>query len=344
MQARKTSTTEIFWEEADDLLEEAEGLEWVDETDFSLPKQQIRVMPKSKDKIFETPKGFRIAIASGKGGTGKTTLSVNLSRWLAQKQKVRLVDLDVEEPNSGLFLAMSAEQKRSVKRKIPAWDKSSCLFCGNCQKVCNFNSIIQTQSLVLIFQQLCHSCRACFELCPAGALQPSDYTVGQVSFFEDENLQFIEGRLDVGQEQAVPVIAEVLDYLDENPLDEGLTIIDSPPGAACPAVETFGRADFVLLVVEPTPFGLYDGSLAIKVTQELGKPVAVVVNKWSGDSDLLQEFVAENSVEVITKIGESKKIAENYSNGQLIYEDNPEVQQNLQEIYDYFCAKVEALR
>ncbi len=294
-------------------------------------------MAKSKQQS-----DFWVAIASGKGGTGKTTLSVNLSRWLAQKSKVRLADLYVEEPNSGLFLSMPCVQKRPVKREIPAWDANRCLFCGNCQKVCNFNSIIQTQSLVMTFAQLCHSCRVCWELCPAKALSPELYRVGEVSFFEEGNLQFIEGRLDVGQEQAVPVISQVLDYLDENRLDTELTIIDAPPGTACPAVETFGRADFVLLVLEPTPFGLYDGSLAVKVAKKLGKPVAVVVNKWRGDDELLAEFAKENDVEIITKIAESKKIAENYSQGRLIYEDNPQVQENLRVIYDYLLTQKEA--
>ncbi len=304
-------------------------------------------MTKSSSENTEKQTDFWVAIASGKGGTGKTTLSVNLCRWLAQKNpqtKVRLADLDVEEPNSGLFLSMPKTGTRAVQRAIPAWDASLCRFCGNCQKVCNFNAIIQTQSLVMTFQQLCHSCRACWDLCPAGALSAKLFQVGEVSFFAEKNLQFIEGRLDVGQEQAVPVIAQVLDYLDQNRLDTELTIIDSPPGTACPAVETFGRADFVLLVVEPTPFGLYDGSLAVKVAQELGKQVAVVVNKWSGDDELLNKFAIENQVEIITKIKESKKIAEDYSQGLLIYQDNPKVQENLQEIYDYLLAKKEASR
>ncbi len=295
-------------------------------------------MQKSSEKSFPKQKEFRVAIASGKGGTGKTTLAVNLSRWIAQKCKVRLADLDVEEPNSGLFLALPLVQRRPVKRAIPAWDQELCLFCGNCQKVCNFNAIIQTKSLVMTFPQLCHSCKACWELCPAKALHPQEYRVGEISFFQDENMEFIEGRLDVGQEQAVPVIAEVLDYLDENILLSGLTIIDSPPGTACPAVETFSRADLVLLVVEPTPFGLYDASLAVAVAKALGKPLAVVVNKWVADDQLLADFVQQNQVEIIAKIGESKKIAEDYSKGNLIYEDNPEVQENLRSIYDYLVA------
>ncbi len=301
-------------------------------------------MKKSREDSPKEQSDFLVAVASGKGGTGKTTLSVNLSSWIAQTSQVRLVDLDVEEPNSGLFLQVDELNKQPVKRAIPLWDKSLCQFCGNCQKVCNFNSIIQAQSLVLTFSQLCHSCRACWELCPAGALQPDDYQVGNISFCKSGNLEFIEGRLDVGQEQAVPVISQVLDYLDENPLLLGLTVIDSPPGTACPAVETFSRADFVLLVVEPTPFGLYDASLAVAVARELGKPLAVVVNKWISDDKLLQDFVSKNKVEIIAKIGESKKIAQDCSQGKLIYPENSSVQKQLQVIYDYLVDKSGAKR
>lgn len=270
-------------------------------------------------------KDFRVAIASGKGGTGKTTLSVNLALLCAESSRVRLVDLDVEEPNSGLFLKLPVSEEKIVARSVPAWDKAKCTFCGNCQKVCNFNSIIQTKSLVMIFEQLCHSCRACWELCPAGALAPKSYQVGKISFHREQNLEFIEGRLDIGQEQAVPVISEVFAHLEENPFADGLTLIDSPPGIACPTVETFASVDCILLVVEPTPFGIYDASLTIDVARNLQKPVAVVVNKYAGEDELLNNFVNDKSVEIIAKFPLNKKVAEVYSQGLPIYNVNDEI-------------------
>ncbi len=283
-------------------------------------------------------KDFRVAIASGKGGTGKTTLSVNLALLCAEKLRVRLVDLDVEEPNSGLFLSLPISEEKIVTRSVPAWDKAKCTFCGNCQQVCNFNSIIQTKSLVMVFEQLCHSCRACWELCPTVALEPKSYQVGKISFQRKGNLEFIEGRLDVGQEQAVPVIAEAYSYLEANPFVDGLTLIDSPPGIACPTVETFGSVDCILLVVEPTPFGIYDASLTIDVVRSLDKPVAVVVNKYAGEDELLDKFVADKSVEVIAKFPQDKKVAEVYSQGLPIYNINDKITEGFTQVLDYLSA------
>ncbi len=301
-------------------------------------------MLKINEASSEKRKDFRVAIASGKGGTGKTTLAVNLSLLCAEKCKVRLVDLDVEEPNSGLFLSLPTLDEKIVERAVPSWDKEKCFFCGNCQEVCNFNSIIQTKAVVMVFEQLCHSCRACWELCPSGALQAKSYQVGKISFYREGNLEFIEGRLDVGQEQAVPVIADVFSHLDKNPFEQGLTIIDSPPGIACPTVETFGSVDCILLVVEPTPFGIYDASLTVDVARNLNKPVAVVVNKYAGEDDLLGKFVADKSVEIIAKFPLDKKVAEIYSQGLPIYAVNREITEGFSQVLDYLTTMMERAR
>ena len=224
---------------------------------------------------------MKIAIASGKGGKGKTTLATNLSSYFAETKQTVLVDLDVEEPNSKLFLQGDLIHHEEKYKMIPEWDPTSCTLCGLCRKVCNFNAITQILDEIMVFPELCHGCYACSELCPVGALPMKPKKMGVLTHYKNRDLSFIESKLDIGEEQAVPLIAQTLEYVDRVFPGDILKIFDSPPGTSCPVIEATKSADFIILVTEPTPFGLHDLTLAVETIREIGKPFAVVMNESS---------------------------------------------------------------
>lgn len=286
-------------------------------------------------------KTIKIAIASGKGGTGKTTLSTNLAAFIAEQEEVTLVDLDVEEPNSGLFFNGEIIHRENNFKMIPQWDESKCTLCGICQKACNFHAVIQLGPSILVFPELCHSCFACAELCPVGALPMVPKKIGILKDFRTDNLHFIESRLDIGEEQAVPSIAKTKKYSAAQYSHVHITFFDSPPGTSCPMMEAVKDVDFVILVTEPTPFGLHDLSLAVETIRAYKKPCGVVINRYGiGNNDVIQYCQTEN-IPILAKISNSRKIAELYSSGKLIYQDIPEVKTALQEILDYCVENVE---
>jgi len=277
----------------------------------------------------------KIAIASGKGGTGKTTLSTNLSNFFAEEENVVLVDLDVEEPDSGLFLNAELISKEDKFKMIPKWDKDKCTLCGLCQKVCNYNAVIQLGNEIMVFPELCHSCYACSELCPTSALPMLSKKMGELKQFKSNNLVFIESRLDIGEEQAVPLIAQTNEYVDKHFPNEINKIFDCPPGTSCPVIEATKDADFVILVTEPTPFGLNDLILAVETMKTLNKIFAVVINRYGIGNDDVIEYCEKEKIPIIAKIPNSRKIAELYSNGKLIYKDIPEVKKQFENIKNY---------
>ena len=278
---------------------------------------------------------MKIAIASGKGGTGKTTLSTNLAHFLAREHQIVLTDLDVEEPNSGLFIKGELKHQEDKFKMIPNWDKDKCTFCGHCQKVCNFHAVLKLGDQIMVFPELCHSCYACSELCPAKALPMSPQKMGELKHFSVDNFDFIESKLDIGQEQAVPLIAQTLKYVDSQFNDEKIKIYDSPPGTSCPVIEATKEADFVILITEPTPFGLHDLKLAADTMRELGKNFAVVINRFGiGNDDVIRYCDLEN-IEILAKLPNDRKIAELYSRGELIYSQIPAFKSELQKIAEY---------
>jgi len=281
---------------------------------------------------------MKIAIASGKGGTGKTTLSTNLAGYFAEKGEVILADLDVEEPNSGLFIKGETVYKEDKYKMIPEWEQEKCTLCGLCQDVCNFHAVIQLVDQIMVFPELCHSCYACSELCPADALPMVPQKMGELTHFQKDNLTFVESRLDIGQEQAVPLISQTNEYIDKHLHIEALKIYDSPPGTSCPVIEAVKNANFVILVTEPTPFGLHDLKLAVDTLKEMKMKFGVVVNRHGIGNDDVVNYCQKESIDVIAKIPNSRRIAELYSRGELIYQKIPEVKHQFENIERYIFA------
>lgn len=278
---------------------------------------------------------MKIAIASGKGGTGKTTLSTNLAAFIAEKKQVILVDLDVEEPNSGLFIGGKLVVKEEKYKMIPVWDESKCTLCGNCQKVCNFHAVIQLGPSIMVFPELCHSCYACTELCPTNALPMEKRGIGILQHFHNNNLDFLESKLNIGEEQAVPLIERTLEYSEANFDNNTLRIFDSPPGTSCPVIEVTKNSDYIILVTEPTPFGLHDLMLAVDTMRELKKDFGVVINRYGIGNDDVIGYCNDEGITVIEKINNSKKIAEIYSTGKLIIDEVPEFRKSIERIADH---------
>jgi len=273
---------------------------------------------------------MKISIASGKGGTGKTTLSTNLASFLAEREHVVLVDLDVEEPNSGLFINAELFLKKEKFKNIPEWVEDRCTLCGICQDVCNFHAVIHLGKMIMVFPELCHSCFACSELCPDSALPMIQQKMGVLRYYKLSKLDFVESRLDIGQEQAVTLISQTLDYVEKHFSEDTLKLYDSPPGTSCPVIEATKDADFIILVTEPTPFGLHDLKLAVNTMRELKKEIGVVVNRYGIGNDDVLEYCKTEGIEVLAKIPNDRRIAELYSKGELVYNKIPEFRQQME--------------
>lgn len=287
---------------------------------------------------------MKIAIASGKGGTGKTTLSVNLASLISEidsDKNVVLTDLDVEEPNSGLFLQTTLLKEQVQFRSVPVWDESKCTFCGKCKSVCNFNAIAQLPNTILVFNELCHSCFACIELCPENALPMNDLRMGVLKHSKiSANFAFIEGKLDIGQESAVPLIKQTKAYSNNNFLDNSIFIYDAPPGTSCPVIESVKEVDFVILVTEPTPFGLHDLKLAISTMQEMKHEFGVVINRADIGNNEVERYCYQNKIPLIGKIPYAREAAELYSKGKLIYSEIDSIREELILIFENIQAIV----
>ena len=287
---------------------------------------------------------FKIAIASGKGGTGKTTLSTNLAAYIAEYKEVVLVDLDVEEPNSGLFFNGTLVHEEDNINMTPNWDRSLCTQCGLCQKVCNFNAIIQLGTSILVYPKLCHSCYACSELCPVNALPMEPTQIGVLRDFQLDNLHYVESRLNIGEEQAVSSIAKTKRYVADKYAHLSFAIFDSPPGTSCPVMEATKDADYIILVTEPTPFGLHDLKLAIETMRELKKSFGVVLNRDGIGDDEVIKYCQAQGIDILAKIPNRRQVAELYSKGHLIYPVFPEVKSALDNILEHCLAIKEGAR
>ncbi len=258
-----------------------------------------------------------ISIASGKGGTGKTTVATNLA--LSIGSGVQIFDCDVEEPNVHLFLHPTIHKKEPVNAPVPEIDLKKCTFCKKCMNICRFGALAVLKKNVLVFDNLCHSCGGCFEICPEAAIMEKERSIGDIEFGSVNGISFIHGRLSVGQVMVPPIIKKIRSYTDPNLI----TIIDAPPGTSCPVIAAMNKADFILLVTEPTPFGLHDLKLAIETVKLLGIPCGLVINRVGIGNDEVNRYSQKENIPVLMEIPFDKKIAQIYSRGEMIIEKMP---------------------
>jgi MinD superfamily P-loop ATPase len=280
-----------------------------------------------------------VTVASGKGGTGKTTVAVSLALSLAEIAPLFL-DCDVEEPNAALFLRPVIQEQREVGQMIPAVDPEACTTCGRCAEVCQYHAIAvvgkgrSAAAPVLVFPELCHGCGSCTLNCPAGAIHEVLHVTGTVERGQAGSVEFAQGTLNVGQPVGVPIIRQLKRWMIPSVPNGRPVILDAPPGTACPVVEAMHGADFVLLVTEPTPFGLHDLRLAVEVARdELGLPVGVVVNRDGVGDRGVDEYCAAEDVPILMRIPHDRRIAEAYSEGVPLVEALPEYRARCRDLY-----------
>jgi MinD superfamily P-loop ATPase len=260
-----------------------------------------------------------ISVASGKGGTGKTLVATSLALSLSDNYKVQLLDCDVEEPNANILLHLAVNQSQPVYIPIPKVDETKCTYCGKCAEVCAYNAIAVLKEKVLVFPELCHGCGACSYLCPESAITEEGREMGVVERGDSGNLELIQGKINVGEAMAPPVMREVKKYIDP----ANIVIIDVPPGTSCPVVEAVKGSDFCLLVTEPTPFGLNDLSLAVEVVRKLGMPYGVVINRVGIGGEEVEQYCHQEGIPILLKIPLERKIALLYSKGIPLVEGMP---------------------
>jgi len=276
---------------------------------------------------------MKVAIASGKGGTGKTTIATNLALMSARAgRRVQYLDCDVEEPNGHIFLKPAIEKVLAVTVEVPQVDSKKCTGCGQCGEICQYRAIVHLKdNNVLTFEQLCHSCGGCLRVCPAGAISARPVKIGDLELGRAGDVAFVHGRLRIGYVRTVSLIREVKRHIN----GEALAIVDAPPGTSCPVVESVSNADFVLLVTEPTPFGLNDLKLGVGLMREMKLPFAIVVNRHGLGNDEVEKYSRAENIEIAMKLPDDRRIAQAYSTGQMIVDALHEYRARFCELYAY---------
>jgi MinD superfamily P-loop ATPase len=268
-----------------------------------------------------------ISIASGKGGTGKTTVATNLA--LAIGSNVQLLDCDVEEPNAHLFICPIFEKMETVSTPVPEVDLKKCTFCGKCGEICQFKAIVVVGETVLPFHELCHSCGGCMAVCPEDAITEIGRELGIIERGHRNGLEFIHGKLRIGEAMSPPLIRKVRSCT--NP--DKLTLIDAPPGTSCPVIASMKETDFVLLVTEPTPFGLHDLKLALGAVRMLNIPSGLIINRSDIGDDNVKVYARKEGLPVLMEIPFDRRIAEAYSRGDAIVAVMPEWKKKFLNLY-----------
>jgi len=271
-----------------------------------------------------------ISVASGKGGTGKTLVATSLAFSLKDRQPVQLLDCDVEEPNDHIFLKPVITQKEAVCIQVPKVDEDKCTHCGLCAEICAYNAIAVLPDRVMVFPELCHGCGACSYLCPEKAITEEGRETGVVEWGDAGGIDFVQGRINVGEAMAPPAIRQVRERANA----DGVVIIDVPPGTSCPVVEAIKGSHFCLLVTEPTPFGFNDLVLAVETVRELGIPLGVVLNRAGGEYNKVEEYCLKENIPILLTIPLDTRIARLYSRGVTMAEGMPETQEMFISLWD----------
>jgi len=262
-----------------------------------------------------------ISIASGKGGTGKTTVATNL--FQVAGETATYADCDVEEPNGRLFLHPQIAGDYACNVTVPQVDYSKCTFCGACREACRFNAIAVLPKSVMVFQELCHGCGNCRLACPERAITEVERTIGRIEHGTAAEGAFVEGRLNVGEAMSPPVIRTVRQHVG----DEGLILVDAPPGTSCPVIAAVNHTDYCVLVTEPTPFGLHDLKLAVEMVRAVGLPHGVVINRADLGDERTRDYCRAEGIEILAEIPADRRIAEAYVAGKLAVDELPEIKQ-----------------
>jgi len=269
-----------------------------------------------------------ISVASGKGGTGKTTVATNMAVSLGAG--VRLLDCDVEEPNAHLFVSPVIEQSETVFTAVPEIDKDKCTLCRKCSDICRFNVIAIAGKTILTFPELCHSCGGCIAVCPEeGAITEVGRELGLLEQGVFDAGDFVHGRMRIGEAMSPPLIKKVRERIKPGKIN----IIDAPPGTSCPVITAMKDTDFVLMVTEPTPFGLHDLKLAVEAVKLLGIPHGLVINRSDMGNDDVWQYARTENLPILMEIPFDRAIAEAYSRGRLMVESMPEWKGKFQELF-----------
>ncbi len=259
-----------------------------------------------------------ISVASGKGGTGKTTVATNLAFSL--ETGVRILDCDVEEPNCHLFLKPVIEEQETVFATVPDIDEEKCTYCKKCVEICRFKAIAVFGETILTFPELCHDCGGCMVVCPEDAVSETGRELGLFEKGHSNQIEFAHGRLRIGEAMSPPLIRQVRTFVQP----DRINIIDAPPGTSCPVIAATKETDFVLMVTEPTPFGLHDLKLGVEAVKILGIPCGLVINRSDMGTDAVRKYAEQENLPILLEIPFDRKIAEIYSRGGLIAEEMPE--------------------
>ncbi len=277
-----------------------------------------------------------ISVASGKGGTGKTTIATNLA--VAIGSEVQLLDCDVEAPNAHLFLKPDIETSETVFTSIPAIDRQKCRLCGKCVDICRFKAIAIAGQVILTFPELCHSCGGCAAVCPEDAVHETNRDLGIIETGKCQSIDFVHGCLRVRETMVPPLIKKVRSRIDLNKVN----IIDAPPGTSCPVIAAMKDTDFVLMVTEPTPFGLHDLKLTIEAVRQLGIPHGLVINRSDIGNDDLRQYAQSENIQILMTIPFYRQIAETYSRGRLLVEEMPQLHSQFLALYHQIDQMVES--
>ena len=272
---------------------------------------------------------MRIAIASGKGGTGKTTVATNLAYVAARLgQSVAYLDCDVEEPNGHIFLRPEIQESRPIEKLVPTIDLSRCNHCGACSRICRFGAIAALPKQTLVYPELCHACGGCELICPCDAISEVTRSIGTLRLGTSGKVRFVDGTLNVGEAMSPPAIHVVKEAGPE----AELVLLDAPPGTSCPAIEAIRGSDLVILVTEPTPFGLHDLTLAVEMVRALKLPMGVVVNRAGMGDNAVLRYCAGHRVSVLGEIPDDRVVAEAYSRGAMIADAVPSFARRIKDL------------